>query len=422
MDAFRILGGRPLHGTTTVGGSKNAALPILAAALLIPGRILLRRVPHLRDVVTMQRVLEHLGVEAGYDDHCFHVDATEIRSHEAPWDMVRRMRASIYVLGPLLARLGRARVSLPGGCAWGPRPVDLHLRGMELLGAKVSLDQGYVVAEAPVGGLRGNHISFDVSSVGATGNVLMAATLAKGRTVIENAAREPEITALADFLVAAGARIEGHGTPTITIDGVEGLRPVEFENIPDRIETGTILAAAAITGGRAHLDGVRPDHLAIVFDRLHDMGVGIEVEGRGLEVRGPERLRAIDLTTQVYPGFPTDLQAIFMAMLCVAAGTGVVKETIYTDRFSHVAELSRLGANIRLDGPVARVTGVAELQGAHVLSTDLRASCAMVLAGLVARGETVVHRVYHIDRGYERIEQRLAALGAKIERFAEEGP
>ena len=422
MDAFRIRGGRTLGGSTTVGGSKNAALPILAAALLIPGRIFLRRVPHLRDVVTMQRVLEHLGVVAGYEDHCFQVDATELTSHEAPWDMVRRMRASIYVLGPLLARLGKARVSLPGGCAWGPRPVDLHLRGMELLGAKVSLDQGYVVAEAPKGGLRGAHISFDVSSVGATGNVMMAAVLAKGRTVIENAAREPEITALADFLIAAGAKIEGHGTTTIAIDGVEGLHPVEFENIPDRIETGTIMAAIAITGGRAHLEGVRPDQMAIVFDRLHDMGVGIEVEGRSLEVQGPERPRAIDLTTQVYPGFPTDLQAIFMALLCVADGTGVVKETIYSDRFSHVPELQRLGANIKLDGPVARVTGVPKLTGAHVLSTDLRASCAMVLGGLVAEGETIVHRVYHIDRGYERIEERLSTLGAEIDRFTEEGP
>lgn len=422
MDAFRITGGRPLEGSLTVGGSKNAALPILAAALLIPGPVRLRRVPHLRDVVTMQRVLEHLGVAAGYDDHCFTVDAREVRSHEAPWEMVRRMRASIYVLGPLLARLGRARVSLPGGCAWGPRPVDLHLRGMELLGATVTLDQGYVVAEAPPGGLRGAHISFDVSSVGATGNVLMAAVLARGRTVIENAAREPEIVALADFLRAAGARIEGQGTTTLVIDGVEGLRPIEWENIPDRIETGTLLAAAAITRGQARFEGVRPDHLTIVFDRLRDMGVGVEVSADAVEITGPERLRAIDLTTQVYPGFPTDLQAIFMALLSVAEGTGVVKETIYTDRFSHVPELCRLGANIRVDGAVARVTGVSGLQGAHVLSTDLRASCAMVLGGLVADGETVVHRVYHIDRGYERIEERLASLGASIERFTEEGP
>ncbi len=422
MDAFRILGGRRLEGTVEIAGAKNAALPIMAAALLIPGRTVLRRVPALRDVTTMSRVLEKLGASCELNGHVLDMDATELLSHEADWDLVRRMRASIYVLGPLLARRGKARVSLPGGCAWGPRPVNLHLKGMEALGAEVTLDQGYIVAEAPPGGLRGAHVSLDVASVGATGNILMAAVLAKGRTIIENAAKEPDIVALADFLSSAGASISGAGTSTIEIDGVSELKPTEFENIPDRIETGTFLAAAAITGGAVHLTGVRPDHLPIVFDRLTEMGVRVSVEGQTVSVEGNGKLQAIDITTQVHPGFPTDLQAIFMALLCVAEGSGVIKDTIYGDRFSHVPELRRLGANIRLDGNVATVKGARRLQGANVLSTDLRASCAMVLAGLVAEGETVVHRVYHIDRGYEQIEVRLASLGAQIERFREEGP
>jgi UDP-N-acetylglucosamine 1-carboxyvinyltransferase len=422
MDAFRVKGGRRLEGTIAIGGAKNAALPIMAAALLVPGECVVRRVPRLRDIVTMQRVLEELGASGGYTDHCFEIDARELIAHEAPWELVRQMRASIYVLGPLLARLGRARVSLPGGCAWGPRPVDLHLRGMELLGAKVELDHGYIDATAPSSGLRGARIAFDTSSVGATGNVLMAATLARGTTVIENAAREPEIVALADFLVAAGARISGQGTTTLTVEGVRELHPVEFENIPDRIETGTYLAAAAITGGTVTLRGVRAGHLTIVLDRLQEMGVEIEVDETTLRARGPERLRAIDLTTQVYPGFPTDLQAQVLALLSVADGTGVVTETIYPDRFTHVPELQRLGARIHLQNNVATVRGVERLHGASVTSTDIRASSALVLAGLVAAGETLVHRVYHIDRGYEAIESRLQLLGAQIERITVPGP
>lgn len=417
MDAFRIVGGRALEGSLRVGGAKNAALPIMAAALLVPGRTFLRRVPHLRDVVTMSRVLDELGAHGGYTDHCFEIDATELRAHEASWDLVRRMRASVYVLGPLLARRGKARVSLPGGCAWGPRPVDLHIRGMALLGADIEMEHGYIQATAPPGGLRGATIAFDVSSVGATGNVMMAATLARGTTVIQNAAREPEITALADFLNGAGAKIHGQGTTTITIDGVDELHPTEFENIPDRIETGTYLAAAAATRGTVRLEGVRPDHLQIVFDRLSDMGVEVAVDGDQVTVQGPERLRAIDLTTQVYPGFPTDLQAQFMTLLAIAQGTGVVTETIYMDRFAHVPELRRLGAEIHLRNEVATVRGSASLSGAHVTSTDIRASSALVLAALVAKGETILHRVYHIDRGYEAIEARLAHLGAEIERF-----
>jgi len=424
MDAFRIRGGRRLAGTCEVGGAKNAVLPMMAAALLIQGRTLIHRVPRLRDVGTMNELLERLGAGGGYSDHSFEIDATGLNSYEAPWDIVRRMRASVYVLGPLLARFGRARVSLPGGCAWGPRPVDLHIKGMEMLGARVSLDHGYITAQAPPGGLRGARIAFDISSVGATGNVLMAACLAKGTSVIENAAREPEITALAEFLIAAGARIAGQGTDTITVQGVAFLRPVEFENIPDRVEAGTYLAAAAITGSSVTLTGVRAEHLTLVLDRLRDLGVGVEIAGDAVHVSPPAtgRLSAIDITTQPYPGFPTDLQAQFLALLCVAEGTGVVTDTIYPDRFAHVPELQRLGAEIRLLHNVATIRGVPTLEGASVMSTDIRASSALVLAGLVARGETLVHRVYHIDRGYEAIERRLQDLGADISRYDAPGP
>jgi UDP-N-acetylglucosamine 1-carboxyvinyltransferase len=433
MDAFRIRGGRPLSGEVEIGGAKNAALPIMAAALLIQGKTVIQRVPRLRDVATMRQLLEDLGAGSGHTDHDFEIDATGLSSYEASWDIVRRMRASVYVLGPLLARLGRARVSLPGGCAWGPRPVDLHIKGMELLGARVSLQQGYVVAQAPPGGLRGARIAFDVSSVGATGNVLMAASLAAGMSVIENAACEPEIVALADFLNAAGARITGQGTPTIEVHGVAFLRPITFENIPDRIEAGTYLAAAALAGGNVRLLKVRPDHLTIVLERLREMGVVLEEEREAIRVEGaggaagargggPGRLRAADVLTRPFPGFPTDLQAQFMALLSVAEGTGVVTETIYPDRFTHVPELVRLGADITLRNNVATVRGVDSLEGAHVTSTDIRASSALVLAGLVARGETHVHRVYHIDRGYEAIEERLRGLGADIERYEAPGP
>jgi UDP-N-acetylglucosamine 1-carboxyvinyltransferase len=428
MDAFRVRGGARLQGAVEIGGAKNAVLPIMAAALLIQGRTLVRRVPRLRDVSTMMELLRCLGARGGYVDHSFEIDATAVNSYEAPYDIVRRMRASVYVLGPLLARFGRARVSLPGGCAWGPRPVDLHIKGMESLGAQVSLQQGYIVAQAPPGGLRGAHIAFDISSVGATGNVLMAAALASGTTVMENASREPEIVALADFLNAAGAKISGQGTPTITVRGVAFLQPIEFENIPDRIEAGTYLAAAAITGGDVILKKARPDHLTLVLDRLQEMGVGLEIGKDSIHVRGAdrsssmERLRSLDITTQPYPGFPTDLQAQFMALLCLAEGTGVITDTIYNDRFTHVPELMRLGADIRLQHNVAAVKGVPKLDGAQVISTDIRASSALVLAGLVAQGETHVHRVYHIDRGYEAIEERLQALGADIVRYAAEGP
>jgi UDP-N-acetylglucosamine 1-carboxyvinyltransferase len=458
MDAFRVQGGRPLQGTVEIGGAKNAALPVIAAALLVPGRTLLRRVPHLRDVRTMRELLGALGVPGDYTDHCFEIDATVLDSYVAPYDIVRRMRASVYALGPLLGRVGKAKVSLPGGCAWGPRPVDLHLKGMEALGARVSLEEGYILAEAPPGGLRGGRIAFDISSVGATGNVLMAACLAKGTTIIENAACEPDIVALTEFLIAAGARITGQGTATIVVEGVSTLHPVEFENIPDRIEAGTYAVAAAITGGDVLLRGARADQMAIVLERLREMGVTVTAESGGVRVRaegggwgadgiigagaagagadsdignrtggpgtaGPRGLlRSIDITTQPYPGFPTDLQAQFTALLCLAEGTGVVTDTIYPDRFTHIPELIRLGAEIRLHANVVTVRGVGSLKGAEVMSTDIRASSALVLAGLAAEGETRIHRVYHIDRGYESIETRLQGLGAVIERYDAGGP
>jgi UDP-N-acetylglucosamine 1-carboxyvinyltransferase len=420
MDAIEIEGGPRLSGEIPISGAKNAALPMMAASLLVPGVVRITNVPRLRDIETMLELLRLLGVQGGYTDHSLELDASTITKTEAPYDLVRQMRASVYVLGPLLARFGRARVSLPGGCAWGPRPVDLHIKGMEQLGARVELDHGYIVASCER--LRGASIHFDISSVGATGNVLMAASLARGTTRIENAACEPDIVALADFLIACGARIRGHGTKSIEIEGVDALHPCTFTNIPDRIETGTYLAAGAITGGDVVCTNTRPDHVGIVLSRLREMGCTVVAEGDRITLsrRGP--LRAINFRTEVYPGFPTDLQAQFMALLCVAEGTGVIDETIYMDRFTHVPELSRLGARILLQGNVATVQGVGELQGTRVMSTDIRASSALILAGLVARGTTTVSRIYHIDRGYEKIEQKLSAAGARVRRVRIDDP
>jgi UDP-N-acetylglucosamine 1-carboxyvinyltransferase len=420
MDAIEIVGGKRLSGEVPISGAKNAALPMMTASLLIAGKTTIRNVPHLRDIVTLLDLLRLLGVEGGYEDHSLHLDATNLTSTEAPYDLVRQMRASIYVLGPLLARFGRARVSLPGGCAWGPRPVDLHIKGMEMLGAKIELDHGYIVASCDR--LRGARVGFDVSSVGATGNVMMAATLARGTTRIENAACEPDIVALAEFLNAAGARITGHGTKSIEIEGVDALHPVEFTNIPDRIEVGTYLAAGAITGGDITCTRTRPEHVGIVLDRLSEMGCEVTTAADRIRLRRPGPLRAVDIRTEVYPGFPTDLQAQFMALLSVAEGTGVITETIYPDRFSHLPELTRLGARITLQGNAATVRGIASLQGTNVMSTDIRASSALILAGLIARGTTVVSRVYHIDRGYEGIERKLSAIGAGIRRIKLDDP
>lgn len=421
MDAITVAGGRPLRGEVEIGGAKNAVLPMMAASLLVAGPVRIRNVPRLMDVVTLLGLLRAMGVEGGYEDHSLYLDATHVRSFEAPYDHVKKMRASIYVLGPLLARFGRARVSQPGGCAWGPRPVNFHQDAMRALGARVELEHGYIVAETKK--LKGTRIIFDISSVGATGNAMMAAVLADGTTVIENAAAEPEMTALADFLSALGARIEGAGTKTITIHGVGELKPAgPFDNIPDRIEAGTMLVAGAITGGDVTITRARPDHLGMVLARLEKMGCRVEVQGDRIRLTVPEgHLRCVDIVTEPYPGFPTDLQAQFMALLCVAEGTGVVRDTIYVDRFTHVSELARLGARITLAGNVATVEGGVRLQGARVMSTDIRASSALILAGLAAEGRTRISRVYHIDRGYEAIEKKLAGLGAQIERIREEG-
>ena len=417
MDRIVVQGGNRLRGDVRISGAKNATLPMMAATLLTRGRSTLRNVPRLRDVLTMGHVLRVLGAQVDYTDHSMVIDTTNCSYCEAPYELVKTMRASVCVLGPILAKNGHARVSLPGGCAWGPRPVDFHIRAMKELGADVELEHGYIVASAAR--LRGGTIHFDTSSVGATENAMMAATLAEGTTVITNAAREPEVAALGDFLAAMGADIEGHGTDTITIDGVDELAPADTDVIPDRIEAGTFMAAAAITGGDVLLTGARRDQCAAVVNKLVEAGSEITDEEGGIRVRGPVWPKSINVTTAPYPGFPTDMQAQMMALMTVSDATSVITDTIYADRFSHVPELRRLGADISIDRNVAVVSGVRRLSGAKVMATDLRASAALILAGLVAEGQTEVARVDHIDRGYEAIEKKLAGLGATIERVKE---
>jgi UDP-N-acetylglucosamine 1-carboxyvinyltransferase len=415
MDEIWVQGGRRLHGSVAVGGSKNATLPILAATLLAPGLYRFTNVPDLKDISTMLEMLSRFGiVSRRVAAHEITVDSRNSTNAEAPYELVKTMRASIYVLGPLLARYGEARVSLPGGCAWGPRPVDLHIRGMQQLGAEVEIDHGYIAARS--NGLRGNTMAFDVSSVGATGNILMAAVTASGKTVIENAACEPEIAALGSFLSAMGAQIEGIGSPRVVVNGVSELHPADAEMIADRIEAGTILAAAAITGGDVETTVVDPAHLGAVIAKFEAAGASVEVSDRSVRLRAPARPEPLSVTTQPYPGFPTDMQAQFMALLSVGNGSSTIVDTIYLDRFTHVAELQRLGADIRVEGNTAHVRGVEGLSGAPVMATDLRASAALILAGLVAGGETRVSRVYHLDRGYERLEEKLKTLGATIRR------
>jgi UDP-N-acetylglucosamine 1-carboxyvinyltransferase len=414
MDRFLIEGPCTLEGSVRVGGAKNAVLPLLAATLLAEGESRIRNVPQLRDSRTMGTVLETLGAKVRFEGHEMIVDTRAANGIEAPYDLVKTMRASIYVLGPTLARQGEARVSMPGGCAWGPRPVDLHLMGMEKLGAKIDLDGGYIIARADR--LHGADISFEISSVGATANVLMAAVLAEGRTVLDNAAREPEVTQLAQALVGAGAKIDGIGTTRLEIEGVEHLEPLDVSVIPDRIEAGTFLAAAALLHSKITVEGVRPEHVASTLDALSMTGIRFEVRDTTIEIDGRNAHRPINAITRPFPGFPTDMQAQTMAVACRMDGISVITDTIYPDRFTHVAELRRLGAQIRLDGNAAVVRGVDRLKGAPVMATDLRASAALILAGLAAEGTTLLDRVYHIDRGYERIEEKLRALGAKIER------
>jgi len=418
MDRIRIQGGAPLSGMIPIGGAKNAALPLMAAGLLTDDRLVLDNVPRLADIDTMAHLLTTLGVSVERRDNDGRRLAIggAIARTEAPYDIVRKMRASVLVLGPLVARCGEARVSLPGGCAIGTRPIDLHLKGLEQMGAAITLEGGYVHARAPKG-LKGARIVFPFVSVGATENLLMAAALADGETVLANAAREPEIEDLARALVAMGARIDGVGTDRLTIRGVTRLHGASHTIIPDRIETGTYACAAAITGGEVVLANARLDHLGAVARTLREAGVEIvEVEG-GLSVKRLNGLYGVDVMTEPYPGFPTDMQAQFMALMCVAEGAAMVTETIFENRFMHVPELNRMGARINVHGASAIIRGVPAMSGAPVMATDLRASVSLVLAGLAARGETIVHRVYHLDRGYERLEQKLAACGAVIERL-----
>lgn len=417
MDAFLIHGGKPLRGHVEIGGSKNTVLPILAACLLAEGRHAIDNVPRLRDVDTMATLLGILGARVERDRTRLTVDTRGTTGLEAPYELVKTMRASIYVLGPTLARAGYARVSLPGGCAWGPRPVDLHIDGLARMGADITIDHGYVVARAKR--LHGAMIHFPQPSVGATAHLMMAASLADGRTEITNAAMEPEIPALAEFLNGMGARVSGAGTARVAIEGVERLGPGTVRVLPDRIEMGTYAIAGAITGGDVTFSGSATRWLAAVVDKLAAAGVEVSEADGNTRVRAAGPIRSVDVSTAPFPGFPTDMQAQFMALMAVADGRSVITETIYPDRFSHVAELKRLGADIELRGNSAIVSHVDRLSGAPVMATDLRASAALILAGLVAEGETRVSRVYHIDRGYESIEARLAALGAEIERIRE---
>ncbi len=424
MDKLIVEGGRPLEGVVRAAGSKNAVLPVLAASLLTREPLRVPNAPLLADVDSMLAVLRDLGCQAERNaDASVEVQSAEHLSDRAGWDHVRKMRGSVAVLGPLLARTGRAEVSLPGGCVLGVRPIDVHLKGLRALGAEIRVEHGYVVAEAPGGRLRGAELflgsAFGPSVLG-TANVLMAATLARGRTVIHGAACEPEVVDLCRCLLAMGARISGVGSPRLEVEGVDELGGAEHAVIPDRIEAGTYLLAGAICGGRVVVEGCRPDHLTALFDRLIEAGMPFEV-GDGWVAslpydRGAQRPRSTDVTTHPYPGFPTDLQAQWMALMTLADGFSIVTERIYPDRYMHLAELQRLGANIRRQGATAIVCGCERLSGAPVTASDLRASAALVLAGLVAEGTTEVHRVYHIDRGYERIEERLAGLGAEIRR------
>ena len=416
MDYFLIEGGRRLEGRIPVGGAKNSGLKLMVAALLSEGPLILSNVPDIADIRTMRLLLGQLGYDVTEVDGPRKLSlGGTIRSVEAPYDIVSRMRASILVLGPLLARMGEARVSLPGGCAIGTRPVDLHLKGLEALGAEIRLEGGYINARAP-GGLKGGRVVLPFPSVGATENVLMAATLARGTTEIVNAAREPEILDLANCLNAMGARITGAHSGTITVEGVERLHEAQYAVMPDRIECGTYACAVGMTGGDVLLEGGRMADQEAVVHALKQAGVEVTEDAGGLRVKSAGRLRGLDLTTEPYPGFPTDMQAQFMAMLSVADGASMITETIFENRFMHVPELNRMGANITIQGRSAVIRGVERLSGARVMATDLRASFSLILAGLVAEGETELSRVYHLDRGYEHVEKKLSACGAKIRR------
>ncbi|HKJ04663.1 MAG TPA: UDP-N-acetylglucosamine 1-carboxyvinyltransferase [Geopsychrobacteraceae bacterium] len=417
MEKIVIKGGERLSGEIQVSGAKNSALPLLFATLLADGVSTICNVPHLRDINTAVKLLRELGAEVSHEGDCIRVDARKIQSIEASYDLVKTMRASVLVLGPLLARCGHARVSLPGGCAIGARPINLHLKGFEALGAKIQLDHGYV--EATADRLQGAKVYFDMPTVGGTENLLMAAALAEGETVLENAAREPEIVQLADALNSMGAKIEGAGTAIIHIQGVQSLKPLSCAVIPDRIEAGTFMIAAAITAGNVLVRGAIEEHQEALISKMIEAGVSIQKEDDGLRVIGPERLSPVDIRTSVFPGFPTDMQAQFMALMTRADGTSKISETVFENRFMHVCELQRMGADIQIDGHSAIIRGIREMTGAPVMATDLRASASLILAGLASGNTTEVARIYHLDRGYEKIEKKLAALGARIWREQE---
>ena len=424
MDKFIIRGGKKLSGELNISGAKNASLALMPASLLSSGVSNLTNTPLLNDVYTMMKLLNELGVETKFvrensfgEKDVLQLNTSNIKSQVAPYEHVKKMRASVYVLGPLLSRFGYAKVSLPGGCAWGPRPINLHLEALKKMGADIELSEGYIVANSKR--LKGTKINFDISSVGATGNTLMAATLAEGTTLISNAAMEPEITNLAEYLVKMGSRIEGIGTSTLTIEGVDELKPADITTIADRIEAGTILIAGALTGGEVTVKGITDVYVRAVLTKLEDSGCEIKISGDSIKVKAvKEEIIPTDVTTSIFPGFPTDMQAQWTAYMSVANGVSTVTDTIYLDRFKHVPELIRLGADIKMNENSAVIKGISKLKGAKVMSTDLRASASLVLAGLAAEGVTEVLRVYHLDRGYQRIEEKLKALGADIERVA----
>ncbi|OHE57361.1 MAG: UDP-N-acetylglucosamine 1-carboxyvinyltransferase [Thermodesulfovibrio sp. RBG_19FT_COMBO_42_12] len=417
MDKLIIRGGKKLKGEVEISGAKNAALPIMIASLLATGSSTIGRVPDLKDVATIGKLLTYFGAGFLYQDRKAIINTDRISKPEAPYDLVRTMRASILVLGPLLARFGKAKVSLPGGCAIGARPINLHLMGLEKMGADIKLESGYVIARAKK--LRGSSIYFDIPTVTGTENLMMAASLAKGRTLLENAASEPEVVDLANALISMGAKIKGSGGNIIEIEGVDELRPIHYSIIPDRIETGTFMTIAGITGGEIIIKGCRPEHLDASMMKLKEAGLSFEDVPKGIRILGPSRPVAADLKTMPYPGFPTDMQAQFMALMSIAEGTSIIKETIFENRFMHVAELKRMGADITVEGGTATVKGVSKLKSAPLMATDLRASASLVVAALAAKGETTIHRIYHLDRGYEKMEEKLLKLGADVRRMKE---
>lgn len=413
-----IKGGIRLKGEVTISGAKNAALPIMVASILSSGESVINRAPKLVDVMTMGKLLANLGAGFHYENGQIIINTENINNHIAPYELVKTMRASVLVLGPLLARTGKAKVSLPGGCAIGARPINLHLMGLEKMGASIEIDRGYVIAGS--NRLKGADIYFDTPTVTGTENLMMAAALARGTTVLENAAREPEVIDLAGALNSMGAKVRGAGESTIEIEGVNELQPLSYSIIPDRVETGTFLTAAGITGGDILIKDCIPEHNDALIAKLREAGLTIDVKDTTVRVAGPERPYSKDIKTMPYPGFPTDMQAQFMALMCIADGTSVIRETIFENRFMHVAELRRMGADIDIEGGVATVKGAKKLKGADVMATDLRASASLIVAGLAAEGETTIHRIYHLDRGYERIEEKLKRLGAVVERLSDD--